>query len=106
MLRGSGNIKRLIVPNEVASGRAIDAQRNPSALHRLASSTRSGGISPNEASGKQAQNGYAFVLKVGLRDSSALRDSVAFRLTMTRGAARRFVFRTEYSYSTLEGMAD
>jgi len=106
MVRVSGNIKRLIVPNEVALDRVIDARQTPSALHRLASSTRSGGISPNEASGKQARNGYAFVLKVGLRDSSALRDSVAFRLTMTRGAARRFVFGTEYCYSTLEGMAD
>ena len=106
MVRVSGNIKRLIVPNEVASDGVIDARQTPSALHRLARLFRSGSFLRYGASGKQAPNGYAFVLKVGLRDSSALRDSVAFRLTMTRGAARRFVFRTEYCYSTLEGMAD
>ena len=94
MLLGSGNIKRLIVLNEDALGRTLNAQRSPSALHRLVSSIRSGRFFPNGANGKQARNGYAFVLKVGLRDSSALRDSVAFRLTMTRGAARRFVFLT------------
>lgn len=94
LLRSSATISELIVSNEDALQGALAAQRDFKSLLAPGASGRSWATWPRAGNRRKAvaKKDHALVLKVGLYDGSALRDSVARPLSMPWRGARHFVF--------------